>query len=148
MPSLSFILTLHFTWDELQQFTRLAVKCAAERVERGEADRAGFVGLEDGKIGQGDANALGQFGETELTFLHHAVEIELDHGRLAQIVSAFSSLSASPCRNTSDSASTSRPEKNNGLPNGKPSALRNISRCGAGKWTGVPDIVITACCAR
>src|ERR1700733_1407167 len=139
MPSSSLILTLHFTRNEFQQFAWLAVQRVAQRVECGEADRAGLVGLEDRKIGQGDADAIRQLGEADPALLHHAVEIELDHGRLAQIVNAFSSLSAKPCRNTSDSASTKRPEKNSGLPNGKPSALRNISRCGAGKWTGVPD---------
>ncbi len=68
-------------WIELEQFSRLAIQGAADRLERREADGLGFTGLEDGKVGESDAYGFRKFGQGHLASREGDIEADDDgHG--------------------------------------------------------------------
>lgn len=72
-----------------QNVAWLTVESLAERIEGGESDGFGLPRFQDGKVGKGDAHAVGQFGKGHLTTGHHDIEIYAYH-----TVNWFSSLTS------------------------------------------------------
>ena len=56
-----------------------AVEHTANGVERGETHGLGFAGLENGKVGDGDAYLLAEFVERDFALGHHHIKIYDNH---------------------------------------------------------------------
>ena len=58
----------------------MAVEGLADGVEGREADGFCVIVFEDGEVGEGDANAVGELAEGDLAARHHNVKVDKDHG--------------------------------------------------------------------
>ena len=58
----------------------MAVERLAYRIESRKAHRASAVIFEDGEVGEGDANAVGELAEGDLAARHHNVKVDQNHG--------------------------------------------------------------------
>ena len=82
--------TVALVLGKLQEIAGLAFKLAAERFEGAKAHGLGFVGFENGKIGEREVHAPGQLGERDTAVGHHLIEVEADgHGLDGEVVFLF-----------------------------------------------------------
>ena len=58
-----------------EKVARLARERLADRIERREANRARLAGLQDREVGDGDAHAVGEFGQRHPPVEEHTVEL-------------------------------------------------------------------------
>src|SRR3982750_3091686 len=82
---------------EFEQVAGLAIEGAANRVERGEADRARLAGLQDRQVGKRDVDPFGEFGQGHPPVVQQILELDGDGH---QIVPSKSSLISVPSANT------------------------------------------------
>ena len=61
-----------------EQIARLALKLAADRIERGKADRLRLAGLQDRQIGERQADPVGQIGQCHAPLVQQLVELDSD----------------------------------------------------------------------
>ena len=54
-------------------------KRRADRIERREADRPRFAGLQDREVGKRDADPFGELGQRHAPIVQHVVELDDDH---------------------------------------------------------------------
>ena len=71
---------LFLVGDIFEDVGRLAIEGLADGVEGREADGFGVVVFENGEVGKGDANALGELAEGDLAARHHDVKVDEYHG--------------------------------------------------------------------
>lgn len=81
---------LLFFFHELQQFTRLTLQFATDRLEGTETHRFRLVGFQDGKVGEREVHSFREFRQADAPLRHDSFEIQSDrHGSNGQIVFGF-----------------------------------------------------------
>src|SRR6185369_13667558 len=66
------------SFDESQDISRLAGERLADRFQRGEADRFGLAGLQDGEVDDRYVDLLAELGQRHAPVVQHIVELD-DH---------------------------------------------------------------------